>query len=162
VKLQPIFPYVASLRYLTIGANMLKAAGYDNPVHLMQLAYDVEYRIASFDNSEDSQTCATPTPLPFPFASGTQNPFLSLLPVKQSNLLSRPLLCPAAPPAVDARVRYTGYDGSADPSDTEDGFVCEEKHAKLNDLPDTISKDIDWRAYVEVRKNMNNTLHAQC
>ena len=38
---------------------MLQAAGYDNPVALMQLAYDVEYRIASFDNSEEATTCET-------------------------------------------------------------------------------------------------------
>lgn len=45
---------------------------------------------------------------------------------------------------------YTGYDGSVDPSDTESGFVCQKKEAKLNELQDVISKDLDWRAYVEV------------
>ncbi len=43
-------------RYLALGAQMLQAAGYDNAVTLMQLAYDVEYRIASFDNSEEATT----------------------------------------------------------------------------------------------------------
>ncbi len=46
--------------------------------------------------------------------------------------------------------RYMGYDGSVDPSDTETGFVCQKKHAKLNELQEAISKDLDWRAYVEV------------
>jgi hypothetical protein len=52
---------------------------------------------------------------------------------------------------VDVVVRYTGYDGSVDPSDTETGFVCKRKYAKLNELQDVISNDLDWRAYVEVK-----------
>jgi hypothetical protein len=36
---------------------MLQAAGYDDPATIMQHAYDVEYRIASFDNSEEPTTC---------------------------------------------------------------------------------------------------------
>ena len=54
---------------MTIGANMLKAAGYSDPVHLMQLAYDVEYRIASFDNSEEISTCAAASSFPAIFLS---------------------------------------------------------------------------------------------
>ncbi len=55
---------------------MLQAAGYDNPVALMQLAYDVEYRIASFDNSEEAATCETilETPSLQP-RNNTGNPF---------------------------------------------------------------------------------------
>jgi hypothetical protein len=75
-------------------------------------------------------------------------------PLKQRNsVVSRPGFSCAPPHCLlltRVPFRYTGYDGSADPSDTENGFVCEEKHAKLNDLSNTISQDIDWRAYVEV------------
>jgi hypothetical protein len=103
---------------------MLQAAGYDNAVAVMQLAYDVEYRIASFDNSEEATTCGT---RPQRFKT-------YLIPTFRYDF-----------------VRYTGYDGTVDPSDTETGFQCIRKYAKLNELQDTISKDLDWRAYVEVQ-----------
>jgi hypothetical protein len=70
---------------------MLKAAGYSDPVHLMQLAYDVEYRIASFDNSEEISTCAAASS--FPAIEAAQ--FRCLSPWV--------LLCPTPLPAADAR-----------------------------------------------------------
>ncbi len=39
---------------MTLGAEMLQAAGYDDAARIMQMAFDVEYRIASFDNSEEA------------------------------------------------------------------------------------------------------------
>lgn len=52
-----VFPLRFRCRYLSLGAEMLQAAGYSDAVRLMQMAYDVEYRIASFDNSEEASAC---------------------------------------------------------------------------------------------------------